>query len=156
MYTSDTQLRGHKQEIFNPGTSMEFEIINSNSVLLKWNPLKLAVEKDDFFDSNKLDNINNASVEYKIYQTSSKQDFSYMDSVCFLNKLSKKELNEIEIKNEGNKYVAKIPKLKTGQSYYLNVLGKDLITNDIYAYKSIQVVTRNNEFPFILIGKNIF
>jgi hypothetical protein len=155
IYTSDKNLKVLNVNAFNRGASMEFDIINSNSVLLKWNPLKTIAEKDDFFDSKNLENINNKKVEYKIYMTSSKEDFNYMDSLCYLNQLSKKEITGYNLKIEGNKYTAEVKKLNSGKPYYLNVLGKDLITNEIYAYKSLEIVTREDEFPPFLIGKFI-
>jgi hypothetical protein len=155
MFTSENELRGEK-DTYNPGSNIDYEILSSDSVLLKFNPLKNAAEKDDFFDTNKLKNINSDKIEYKFYITSSTKDFTYMDSVCYLNKILKDKLVNVDLeknkKTNENKYSAKVSNLEIGKHYYLNILGKDLQTNDIYAYKSIEIITRGDQYPPLLIG----
>jgi len=155
LFTSENLLRGEK-DIYNPGSNINYEISSSDSVILNFNPLKNAAEKDDFFDSKKLQNINSDKIEYKFYISSSSKDYTYMDSVCYLNSMSNEKLISVDLiknkKTNENKYSAKVSNLEIGKHYYINILGKDLQTNDIYAYKSIEIITRGNQYPPFLIG----
>jgi len=134
----------NQPKLIDESITLEYKILNSKSVDVKWKPIKLIDINDKVFDAN---------IKYDVYVSESVNDFLYMDSVCYLNLLSTlKNKPELNIDINKNKSEAKISKFMPGKQYFINILATNLENKDVYAYKSIEIITQEDQFPPILIG----
>lgn len=83
-------------------------------------------------------------MHFDVFVSESEIDFSKMESVCYLSEMSKdtqqkKLYKNIKIKN--GKIIVK--GLKSGQSYYVNILAENPKTKELITFKPIQVISGN-------------
>lgn len=134
----------NKPKIIDEGITLEYEILNSKSINLKWKPL-LQVDLDE--------QAYQANVNYEVYVSESFNDFLYMDSICYLNLFGlQKNKSGVTVDYSKEKYNVKLSKIKPGKKYFVNILATNIDSKDIYAYKSIEILTQEDQFPPILIG----
>ena len=134
----------NKPKLINEGISLEYEILNSKSVSLKWKPLLLVDLDNQAYQAN---------VSYDVYVSESVNDFLYMDSICYLNLFGmQKNKSRVNIEYSKDTYTAEISNIKPGKKYFLNILATNFDSKDIFAYKSIEILTQEDQFPPILIG----
>jgi len=120
--------------------SIIIDEINSDSVNIEWNKNLEKTDKD----------ITLANAIYKVYVSDELHDFEHMESVCYLSRLNKNE-TLVETKDLADKIHATISNLKTDNKYYINVLAKNLDTNDVIAFQPVEIITRGRSLPTPII-----
>jgi len=128
------------------GMSLEYDVKNSKTVTVKWHSLSEIYLLEETYESN---------VFYEVYVSESIKDYMYMDSICYLDLLAKDKSNKIDlgiIINKNN-HSAEISKIKPGKKYFVNILATKIDTRDVIAYKTIEIITQEDLYPPILIGK---
>jgi len=143
-FFTETSSIYNKPKIIDEGITLEYEILTSKSVSLKWKPLLQIDLNEQAYQAN---------LNYEVYVSESVSDFLYMDSICFLNLFgTQKNKSGVSVEYSLEKNKAKITRIKPGKKYFVNILATNVDTKDIYAYKSIEILTQEDQFPPILIG----
>ena len=130
-----------------PRESIEYDIIDSESISLKWTPLY-----DYSNDQNlpKMDRYKLSNAKYDIFISNSFKDFNYMDSVCYLNHMKSLFLST-EIND--NKKEAVIKGFETNKKYFINILAKKTDNSEAISYKSIEIIIESTGPSMFVISK---
>jgi hypothetical protein len=84
------------------------------------------------------------SMNYSIIISNQKKDFIYMESICYLTKLQQNSIQnkfedlDINFDEEKNQFI--VAGLKSGKTYYMNILGKNEHTGEVITYKPVMII----------------
>ena len=96
-------------------------------------------KRDTFGRENFVDSMN-----YSIIISNQKKDFIYMESTCYLTKLQQNSIQnkfedlDINFDEEKNQFI--VAGLKSGKTYYMNILGKNEHTGEVITYKPVMII----------------
>ena len=83
-------------------------------------------------------------MNYSIIISNQKKDFVYMESTCYLTKLQQNSIQnkfedlDINFDEEKNQFI--VAGLKSGKTYYMNILGKNEHTGEVITYKPVMII----------------
>lgn len=144
IYYMTTTKKAYKSSFATNKGALVFDSFSRDTIELKWG--QMASESED-------STISTSSASYLVYVSQDTFDYEHMDSICYLSRL-KQTTGKVEItmNKEGS---ALISKLEGKEKYYINVIAKNLETNEIIAYKPIEVEFEPASLPVYLLGKNL-
>jgi hypothetical protein len=137
------------KDIIIPRESILYDIIDNQSIKLKWTPL---YDYTDDQNLPKTDRYKLSDAKYNIFISNSDKDFIYMDSVCYLNQMKNIILFE-EIND--NKKEAVIKGFEPNKKYFINILAKKNDNSEAISYKSIEIIIESSGPSTLFIGKLI-
>ncbi len=143
IYYFTTNSRDYKTTfVANKGT-LEFETISNDSIQLKWGKML----------SESLEELKPSEALYQLYVSQDVFDYEHMDSICYLSRINfVSGKTTITMNNDDT---ATIGKLESNKKYYVNILAKNLNTNEIIAYRAIEINFEPPSVPIYLIGMKI-
>jgi len=144
------------KETIIPRESIIYEITGKDKIKLKWTPLYEKNDNDyNIYENKDMNKIMNetfkvVNASYQLFISNSLNDYLYMDSICYLNKMN---ITTLKWKLKNNNKEAEIYGLELNKKYFLNILAKRFDNGEIISYKSIEVILENNGLSYFYIGK---
>jgi hypothetical protein len=96
------------------------------------------------------------SMNYTLIISDQKKDFTHMSSTCYLTKMqqsnlmNKMENINIEYNKDNNAFI--IEGLKGGETYYMNILAKNVLTGEIITYRPVMVLFPKSSKILKIVG----
>lgn len=136
-----------KNSFSNGRGSLQIENVNDNSALIKWNKI-MSRAKDQ--------TITQADAIYKVFITDNLFDYNHMESVCYLSRMKQDNSTNLDLSYLESSIEAKISGLTADRRYFVNVLAKNVETNDVIAFQPIEILPKGGSIPgFYICKKNI-
>jgi hypothetical protein len=135
------------KEIVIPRESILYDIIDNESIKLKWTPL---YDYSDDQNLSKMDRYKLSEAKYSIFISNSDKDFIYMDSVCYLNSMKNLVLST-DIND--NRKEAVIKGFEPNKKYFINILAKKTDNTEAISYKSIEIIIESSGPSTLFISK---
>jgi hypothetical protein len=143
LYYFTTTDNNYKTSFANNRGSIEVVSTFSNVVHIKWSKVLSLNSQSNL--------IKEAPANYYVYVTDSTFDYNHMQSICYLSKMKN---DNIPIEYNIEEVEAKVTGLKPNNKYFVNILAKNTETNEIIAYKPIEIIPVSS-FPIVIVGKII-